>query len=39
MLINVVGAYRDKLDIKERIDFSFIVGFSGMGSANYIGGQ
>lgn len=39
LLINVVGAYGDNLTITDFADTSFLVGYSGIGAANYFGGQ
>jgi len=38
LLIQVIGTYDETLTIKEEIESYFMVGFSGMGSSNLIGG-
>lgn len=38
LLIKIVESYRDTMQITETIDFSFMVGHSGIGGSNFIGG-
>jgi hypothetical protein len=38
-LLNIVGAYSEKLTLTDRYDFSFMVGHSGIGSSNFFGGN
>lgn len=39
MLIEISGLLNDYIQFNELVDTSFIVGFSNIGSSNYIGGQ
>ena len=38
MLIKVIGIYNETITVRDRISFAFMVGFSLLGSTNFIGG-
>lgn len=39
LLIKVMETYREIIEVKENINMQFIIGFSGIGSNNFLGGK